>query len=52
VPMTQTDKAKMLIAKFKNLRRVLRTWQGQISNLNTTISNNRVMLSFLDMIEE
>jgi hypothetical protein len=42
----------MLIAKFKNLRRVLGTWQGHISNLNTTISNNRVTLSFLDMIEE
>jgi hypothetical protein len=39
-------------AKFKNLRRVLRVWQGQISNLNIAIHNNKVMLSFLDMIEE
>jgi hypothetical protein len=42
----------MVIAKLKNLRRVLRAWEGQLSNLNTTINNNKVMLSFLDMIEE
>jgi hypothetical protein len=44
--------AKMVTTKLKNLRRVLRAWQGQLSNLNITINNNKVMLSFLDMIEE
>jgi hypothetical protein len=52
VPINQSNKAKMVTAKLKNLRRVLRAWQGQLSNLNTTINNSKVMLSFLDMIEE
>jgi hypothetical protein len=52
VPINQSNKVKMVTAKLKNLRRVLRAWQGQLSNLNTTINNNKVMLSFLDMIEE
>jgi hypothetical protein len=45
-------RAKKLMAKFKNLRRVLRCWYAQISNLATTIKNNKMMLSFLDTIEE
>jgi hypothetical protein len=52
VPINQSNKAKMVTTKLENLRRVLRAWQGQLSNLNTTINNNKVMLSFLDMIEE
>jgi hypothetical protein len=52
VPTFQSDKAKVMTAKLKNLRRVLRAWQLQLSNLSTTISNNKVGLSFLDMLEE
>jgi hypothetical protein len=52
VPINQTDMVKMVTTKLKNLRRVIRAWQGQLSNLNITINNNKVMLSFLDMIEE
>jgi hypothetical protein len=52
VPINHTDMVKMVTTKLKNLRRVLRAWQGQLSNLNITINNNKVMLSFLDMIEE
>jgi hypothetical protein len=51
-PTSQSDKAKIMTAKHKNLRRVLRAWQLQLSNLSTTISNNKVVLSFLDMLEE
>jgi hypothetical protein len=47
VPTFQTDKTKAMTAKLKNLRRVLRTWQLQLSNLNATISNNKVVLSSL-----
>jgi hypothetical protein len=46
------DSAKRMMAKFKNLRRVLRCWYAQTSNLATTIQNNKMMLSFLDTIEE
>jgi hypothetical protein len=46
------DSAKGMMAKFKNLRRVLRCWYAQTSNLATTIQNNKMMLSFLDTIEE
>jgi hypothetical protein len=46
------DRAKKLMAKFKNLRRVLRCWHAQISNLATTIKNNKMVLGFLDTMEE
>jgi hypothetical protein len=52
VPTFQSDKAKVMTAKLKNLRRVLRAWQFQLSNLSTTISNNKVVLCFLDMLEK
>jgi hypothetical protein len=47
-----SDKARKLGAKFKNLRRVLRAWQQQLSNLAATIMNNNVLLFFLDSVEE
>jgi hypothetical protein len=46
------DSAKRMMTKFKNLRRVLRCWYAQISNLDTTIQNNKMVLSFLDTFEE
>jgi hypothetical protein len=46
------DSAKKLMAKFKNLRRVLRCWYAQISNLATAIHNNKLVLSFMDNVEE
>lgn len=48
----QQDKVKKLVAKFKNLRRVLRAWQAQISNLSSTIKNVRLLLSLLELMEE
>jgi molecular chaperone GrpE (heat shock protein) len=52
VPTTHTDKARRIVAKFKNLRRVLRAWQKQLSNLATTITNNKRILLLLDTLEE
>jgi hypothetical protein len=46
------DQAKKISAKFKNLRRVLKMWHSHIPNLNSNIVNNRLMLSFLDVLEE
>lgn len=52
VPITATDKAKIITAKFKNLRRVLRFWQATLSGLKTMIQNVKLVLSFLELIEE
>jgi hypothetical protein len=41
------DKAKRLMAKFNNLCRVLRSWYGNISNLATNISNDKLLIGFL-----
>jgi hypothetical protein len=47
-----TDSAEKLMAKFKNLRRILRCSYAQISNLATSIHNNKLVVSFLDNVEE
>jgi hypothetical protein len=52
VPVTQEDRTMKVTAKFKNLRRVLRSWHSQLSNLSATISNNKMVLAFLDNLEE
>jgi hypothetical protein len=31
---------------------VLKAWQSQLSNINTSIHNNKVMLFWLDTMEE
>jgi hypothetical protein len=52
VPTVQTDSAKILSAKFKNLRRVLKAWQSQISNLKANIANVKSMPILLGILEE
>jgi len=52
VPTHHMDKAKKLVAKFKNLRRVLKAWQKTLSNLATVIANNKTILLFIDTLEE
>jgi hypothetical protein len=42
----------MLMAKFKNLRRVLKCWYANTSNLVRNIKNNKLLLGFLDKMEE
>jgi hypothetical protein len=46
------NKAKKLMAKFKNLRRVLRCWYANTSNLVKNIKNKKLLLGFLDKLEE
>jgi hypothetical protein len=46
------DLAKRLVAKFKNLRRVLRFWYSQLANVSKTIESNKLMLHFLGAMEE
>lgn len=41
VSVPHADKAKRVVAKFKNLRRVLGSWQKKLSNLAATIANTR-----------
>jgi hypothetical protein len=45
-------RAKKITAKFKDLRRVLRAWHSQLSNLTATITNTKNVLMFLDILEE
>jgi hypothetical protein len=40
------------VTKFKNFRRVLRQWHAQLPNLNKSIESNKMMISFLDTLEE
>jgi hypothetical protein len=49
---SSVDPAKSLVAKFKNLSRVLRLWYSQLTNLSKTIESNKLMLQFLDAMEE
>jgi hypothetical protein len=51
VPTNQIDSAKVLTAKFKNLRRVLKAWQSQLSSLKRNIENLKVILVFLGVIK-
>lgn len=51
-PTTQTDAAKRITEKFKNLRRVLKAWHSQLSNLKQNISNVKLVLSLMEMLEE
>jgi hypothetical protein len=52
VPTYQTDSAKNLSAKFKNLRRILKAWQSQIYNLKANIANVQSVLILLGILEE
>lgn len=47
---SQNDKAKTISAKFKNLRKVLRAWQHNLSNLKRVLGNVKNVLSLLELI--
>lgn len=51
-PLPQQDPAKLLTAKFKALRSNLKSWQVQFSNIKKTIANVKIVISFLDAVEE
>ena len=52
LPTFQSDSGKVITVKFKNLRRVIRAWQSQLSNLKANIANVKLVLSFLGLLEE
>ena len=52
LPTPQTDAAKIITAKFKNLRRVIKSWQSQLSSLKSNIANVKLILSLLGLLEE
>lgn len=52
VPVQATDKAKIITAKFKNLRRVLKAWHSQMSSLKDNISNVKLVLALLEVLEK
>lgn len=45
------DPAKILTAKFKNLRRVLKAWKAQLPKLAIAIENIKLVLHFLEILE-
>lgn len=47
-----TDAAKILSAKFKNLRTALKKWKSTLSNLKVALSNVKLILNFFLLIEE
>jgi len=44
--VNETDMAKVITAKFKNLQRVLKDWQRNLSNLELAIENVKPVLTF------
>ena len=52
LPTNQTDCAKIISAKFKNLRRVIKAWQKHLSSLKSNIANVKLVLIFVYLIEE
>lgn len=46
------DLAKLITAKFKNLRKVLKHWRHSLSNLKANISKVKLVLQFLNFLEE
>lgn len=51
-PTPETDAAKIITSKFKNLRKVLKDWQRNLSNLKLTIENVKLVLTFFLYLEE
>jgi hypothetical protein len=48
----QHDKAKMVGANFRNLRRVLKCWHSKLSNLAATITSNKIMIFLLNSMDK
>lgn len=51
-PVHASDAAKIITAKFKNLRMALKTWKRSLSNLKTNIANVKLLLGFFCLMEE
>jgi hypothetical protein len=46
------DKAKNLTAKFKITRKVLKEWQRSLSKIDKTVGHIKLLIEFIDIIEE
>jgi hypothetical protein len=51
-PTFETDAAKIITGKFKNLRKVLKDWQRNLSSLKVAIHNVTLVLTFFLFLEE
>jgi hypothetical protein len=51
-PFLISDAAKNITSKFKNVRKVLKAWNQTISNLKENIRNIKLVICFLNLIEE
>jgi regulator of replication initiation timing len=51
-PLYQLDPVRRLMAKFKRARKALSKWHKQLSKLANTIENNKLIIQFMDLIEE
>jgi hypothetical protein len=51
-PANVSNAAKVIMAKFKNLRISLKAWKRYLSNLKTNIANIKLLLGFFCFIEE
>lgn len=51
-PTPQMDIAKILTAKFKQLRKDLKQWKGSLSNVRTNINNVKLVLLSLQFLQE
>lgn len=50
-PFPSSDPAKLLSAKFKNLRRVLKSWNASTPPLASLIENAKLILHLMDTLE-
>jgi hypothetical protein len=46
------DAAKTLTSKYKNLRKTLKDWSHTLSNLKQIIERVKLVLNFLNLLEE
>lgn len=51
-PIAITDKARLVTAKLKRLRKKLRDWQASLTNLKTLIANVRGIIFFLEILTD
>jgi hypothetical protein len=52
IPNHKTDPAMRMTAKLKTAKKFLKDWQNNIPKLATSMENIKLMIQFLDMIEE
>lgn len=52
LPYHVDDPAKIITAKFKNLRKTLKQWKQTLSALKECIHHTKLILSFMNILEE